>query len=56
MKYIKPALTLETFTFKPNLLEVSSMIGPEPTKAPVIEKNTPTIEIDDVFESIFNVN
>lgn len=62
MKYIKPMLALETFTFKPTLLDASSMVVPEPdpdkptTKTPVIEKNTPTIELGDVFGSIFNLN
>lgn len=62
MKYIKPALTLETFMFKPNLLDVSSVVDPEPdpdeptTKKPVIESNRTTIEMGDAFSNIFNLN
>ena len=53
MNYMKPMLTLETFTFKPNFLEVSSKIDPEPEK-PVIEENNPVQELDDAFKEVFN--
>ncbi|MCQ2471536.1 MAG: hypothetical protein MJ147_08610 [Clostridia bacterium] len=57
MKYEKPEVNVEKFTFEPILAEVTSSIDPDPTpKGPVIEENDPTFELASAFDSVFNFN
>lgn len=57
MKYEKPDVTVEKFTFQPILAEATSSISPEPTpKGPVIEENDPLYELVNAFDSVFDFN
>lgn len=56
MKYEKPDVKVEKFTFQPILLEEPiSSIDPEPTKpGPVIEENDPFYELANAYDNIFD--
>ncbi len=60
MKYEKPEVNVEKFTFEPILAEVTSSIVPDPTKkdGPIMEENDPTYEfgLASAFDSVFNFN
>lgn len=54
MNYIKPTLSLEKFSFQPQLLETVSSI---PEDGPVIEGNDPTVNAQaaaNAFKEVFN--
>ena len=55
MKYEKPELTVEKFTFEPVMAEFTSSISPTPS-GPVIEGNDPVIELASAFSKVFNFN
>lgn len=56
MKYEKPELNIEKFTFEPVMAEFTSAIDPTPTVGPVIEENDPLIELASAFSNVFNFN
>lgn len=55
MKYEKPELNIEKFTFEPVMAEFTSAIDPTPS-GPVIEGNDPLIELASAFSNVFNFN
>ena len=55
MKYEKPEITIEKFTFEPVMAEITSAIDPDPVpQGPVIEENDPTYELVNAFNNVFN--
>lgn len=57
MKYEKPEITVEKFTFEPVMADITSAIDPDPTEdGPVIEVNDPTFELAQAFSNVFNFN
>ena len=55
MKYEKPELTVEKFTFEPVMAEFTSSINPDPV-GPVIEENDPFLEVLSAFGNVFDFN
>ena len=53
MKYEKPELTVEKFTFEHVMAEFTSAISPEPV-GPVIEENDPWYETMSAFGEVFD--